>query len=242
MFEDGQLEAALGYTFQRPELLQQALTHSSLAHERGEGTPHNEQLEFLGDAVLGFLVSTRLLERFPLYSEGQLSKLKAHLVSASFLFPVAERLELGDHLQLGRGEERSGGRSKRAVLVNALEALIAALYLDSGIEPARRFVDTFVLGDRLEKGIEAFPFTDYKSTLQEYLQAHKRAQPRYVVVQEHGPEHRKVFGIEVRVGRRPVARADGSTKKNAEQTAAQAALEQLRKEEAEEKSDDRNDA
>lgn len=242
MLLDGQLEKALGYSFRQPELLRQALTHSSLAHERGVGSLHNEQLEFLGDSVLGFLVSTRLLERFPGYSEGQLSKLKAHLVSATFLLPVAGQLDLGGYLQLGRGEERSGGRSKRAVLVNALEALIAALYLDGGIEAARRFVDEFVLGDRLEKGIEAFPFADYKSTLQEYLQAHKRAQPRYVVVEERGPEHRKVFLIEVRVGRRPVAQAEGSTKKNAEQAAAQAALEKLQAEKTAGTDDDGNHA
>lgn len=242
MLDDGQLEAALGYSFRRREVLRQALTHSSLAHERGAGTLHNEQLEFLGDSVLGFLVSTRLLERFPSYSEGQLSKLKAHLVSASFLLPVAGQLDLGGYLQLGRGEERSGGRSKRAVLVNALEALIAALYLDGGIDAARRFVDEFVLGDRLEKGIDAFPFADYKSTLQEYLQAHKRAQPRYVVVEERGPEHRKVFLIEVRVGRKPVARAEGSTKKTAEQAAAKAALEHLRAEKTVGTNDDGNHA
>lgn len=240
MLLDGQLEKALGYSFRQPELLRQALTHSSLAHERGVGSLHNEQLEFLGDSVLGFLVSTRLLERFPSYSEGQLSKLKAHLVSATFLLPVAGQLDLGGYLQLGRGEERSGGRSKRAVLVNALEALIAALYLDGGVEAARRFVDEFVLGDRLEKGIEAFPFADYKSTLQEYLQANKRAQPRYVVVEERGPEHRKVFLIEVRVGRRPVAQAEGSTKKNAEQAAAQAALEKLQAEKTSGTDDDGN--
>jgi len=124
--------------------------------------------------------------------------------------------------------------------VNALEALIAALYLDGGIDAARRFVDEFVLGDRLEKGIEAFPFADFKSTLQEHLQAHKRAQPRYVVVEERGPEHRKTFLIEVRVGRRPVAQAEGSTKKNAEQAAARAALEQLHGEETMGTDDDRN--
>jgi len=240
LLDDGQLETALDYSFRQRELLRQALTHSSLAHERGVGTLHNEQLEFLGDAVLGFLVSTRLLERFPGYSEGQLSKLKAHLVSASFLLPVAGQLDLGGYLQLGRGEERSGGRSKRAVLVNALEALIAALYLDGGVEAAKAFVERFVLGDRLEKGIEAFPFADYKSELQEYLQANKRAQPRYVVVEERGPEHRKVFVIEVRVGRRAVAQAEGSTKKNAEQAAAQAALAHLQAEKAAGTEDDGN--
>lgn len=222
-----QLEDAAGHVFARPELLVHALTHSSLAHERGDGTPHNEQLEFLGDSVLGFLVSARLVESFPNESEGQLSKIKAHLVSASHLFSVAEGLNLGDYLQLGRGEEKSGGRGKRAVLVNALEALIAALFLDGGMEAAGKFVERFVVGDRLEQGVEAFPFSDFKSALQEYLQGRKKSQPRYLVVEERGPDHRKTFAVEVRVGRQTVARGEGSTKKNAEQSAAQAALKAL---------------
>ncbi len=224
----GQLQAALGYSFHRRELLVQALTHSSHAHERGEGTPNNEQLEFLGDAVLGFLVSARLVESFPQYAEGRLSKIKAHLVSASHLVSAAGRLNLGEYLQLGRGEEKSGGRAKPAVLVNALEAIIAALYLDGGLEVTRRFVQDFVVGDWLEQGFESFPFTDFKSTLQEYLQRQKKSQPRYQVVEERGPEHRKTFTVEVRVGREAVARAEGSTKKYAEQLAARAALKQLR--------------
>jgi ribonuclease-3 len=233
MLEDlRQLEEAMGYVFTRPELPLQALTHSSLAHERGGGASHNEQLEFLGDAVLGLAVSDRLVDSFPQQPEGRLSKIKAHLVSASHLFSVAERLHLGEYLQLGRGEEKSGGRAKRAVLVNALEALIAALYLDGGLDPARRFVDKLVIGDHLEQGIEGFPFTDFKSALQEHLQSHKRAQPRYLVVEERGPEHRKVFAMEVRVGRQVVARAEGSTKKNAEQAAARAALMHLMEEAA----------
>ncbi len=230
MAEIRQLEEALGYVFQSPELPLQALTHSSLAHERGEGAAHNEQLEFLGDAVLGLVVSAYLVEGFPKRPEGQLSKIKAHLVSASHLFSVAERLSLGEYLQLGRGEEKSGGRAKRAVLVDALEALIAALYLDGGLEPARKFVERMVIGDHLEAGIEGFPFTDYKSALQEHLQGGKRAQPRYLVVEERGPEHHKTFAVEVRVGRQAVARAEGSTKKNAEQMAARSALKHLTEE------------
>jgi ribonuclease-3 len=219
-----ELEQAIGHRFARPELLDQALTHSSLAHERGAGTPHNEQLEFLGDAVLGFAVSARLVESFPGYSEGQLSKIKAHLVSAAHLGFVAGNLGLGSHVQLGRGEELSGGRAKRAVLVNALEAVIGAVYLDGGVDAARRVVQDVVIGDRLERGIEEFPFVDYKSALQELVQRQKRPQPRYLVVDEKGPEHRKVFSVEVRVGKECIARAEGFTKKAAEQNAAQAAL------------------
>lgn len=222
-----QLEAELGHVFARPELVVQALTHSSHAHERGGGAPHNEQLEFLGDSVLGFLVSARLVRDLPQCSEGQLSKIKAHLVSASHLLSVAAHLRLGDYVQLGRGEEKSGGRSKRAVLVNALEALIAALYLDGGTEAAGQFVDRYVIADQLEH-IESFPFGDFKSSLQEFLQGQRKAQPRYHVVEERGPEHRKTFTVEVYIGRESVARAEGSTKKNAEQLAARAALKRLR--------------
>jgi ribonuclease-3 len=223
--DPGELENAIGYRLVRRELLVQALTHSSHSHERGTGEIwHNEQMEFLGDAILGFLVSRELVERFPAYSEGQLSKMKAHLVSASHLFEIASQLQLGSFLQLGRGEEKSGGRHKRALLVDAFEALIAAVYLDGGLEAARDVVGRLVLKDMLERGIEAFPFTDFKSALQEYLQAHRKSQPRYVVVEERGPEHRKTFLVEVRVGKEFAAQAEGATKKMAEQEAARLAL------------------
>ncbi len=231
MHEQRQLEEILGYAFQHPELLAQALTHSSLAHESGDAAPHNEQFEFLGDAVLGFVVSARLLERFPGSDEGQLSKMKAHLVSAAHLFSVAEHLDLGRFLLLGRGEEKSGGRNKRALLVDAVEALIAALYLDGGIPAAGQFVLRWVIGEGLQHGIAAFPSEDYKSALQEYVQARQFPQPRYRVVEERGPEHRKVFVVEVRMGGDRAASAEGPTKKRAEQAAAQAALTLLRQEE-----------
>jgi len=229
--EQRQLEEILGYAFQRPELLVQALTHSSLAHESGDGAPHNEQFEFLGDAVLGFLVSARLFESFPGSDEGGLSKMKAHLVSAAHLFSVAGRLNLGRFLLLGRGEEKSGGRNKRALLVDAVEALIAALYLDGGIAAAGQFVSRWVIGEGLQQGIEVFPTEDYKSALQEYVQARQLSQPRYRVVEERGPEHRKVFVVEVRLGADRAASAEGPTKKASEQAAARAALTLLRTEE-----------
>src|SRR5580692_8888044 len=138
------LETAIGHEFRNRELLERALTHSSHVHEKAVAgaacLPDNERLEFLGDAILGFLISEALVDRQPGYSEGQLSKLKAHIVSAAHLYPVAERLQLGQYLHLGRGEEMSGGRSKRTLLVDALEALIAGLYLDAGIEHTRQFV------------------------------------------------------------------------------------------------------
>jgi len=238
-----ELEATLGHRFQRPELLEQALTHSSHAHEfeshsaAGE-VRDNEQLEFLGDAVLGFVTSQALFERFPHFEEGQLSKVRAHLVSARHLVQVAEQVELGRYLRLGRGEEKSGGRAKQALLVNALEAVLAAIYLDGGLDAARRFILGKVLDPELERLREelsaGFPLTDYKSALQEFLQATGRPQPAYAVVKEQGPEHRKVFTVELRVqgaGNAKdvlVSRAEDSTKKKAEQRAAREALEQLR--------------
>lgn len=230
------LEERIGHRFQDPELLERALTHSSHAHERESGSSaraDNEQFEFLGDAVLGFVVSRLLCERFPNFHEGQLSKLRAHLVSARHLGAVARRLELGQFLRLGRGEERSGGRSKNALLVNALEALLAALYLDAGLETAHHFIRRAILEPELEllqAQAGGLPTTDHKSALQEYLQAKSLPPPRYSVVREHGPDHRKVFTVELRVGPpegEQVCRAQGSTKKEAEQEAARRALEQL---------------
>jgi ribonuclease III len=232
MDDQRQLEELLGHAFRRPELLVRSLTHSSLAHEAGDGAPHNEQYEFLGDSVLGFLVSALLFESFPDADEGRLSKMKAHLVSAAHLYSVAEHLNLGRFLLLGRGEEKSGGRNKRALLVDAVEALIAGLYLDGGIPAASQFVSRWVVGGELQHGIEAFPSEDYKSALQEYVQARQIGQPRYRVVEERGPEHRKVFVVEVRMGADRTASAEGPTKKGAEQAAARTALAVLRQEDA----------
>jgi ribonuclease-3 len=234
------LETALGHRFGRRELLEQALTHSSHAHEAeprpGEkAAADNEQLEFLGDAVLGFVTSQELFQRFPDFHEGQLSKLRAHLVSAGHLVEVANRLELGEYLRLGRGEERSGGRAKSALLVNTLEAVLAALFLDAGLEPTRRFVLETIVAPELERlqpeGM-GFSISDHKSALQELLQAQGRPQPRYVTVHEQGPDHRKTFTVEVRIqspgpGGDAVFRAEGATKKSAEQLAARLAMENL---------------
>jgi len=238
------LQAVLGHRFRGAALLEQALTHSSHAHEieaRGaaSGVRDNEQLEFLGDAVLGFVTSQELFQRFPEYQEGQLSKLRAHLVSAKHLVQVAEELQLGRYLRLGRGEEKSGGRGKHALLVNALEAVLAALYLDAGMEKVRVFIISKVVDPELarlgEPSGAGFAVTDHKSALQEFLQGTGRPQPSYSVVQEQGPEHKKTFTIELRVlegagNGKPllVGRAEGSTKKKAEQRAAKEALEQLR--------------
>jgi len=238
------LEDSLGYHFTRPELLLQALTHTSQAREmealqplEGRSVGDNEQLEFLGDAILGLITSEELFQRFPHFREGELSKLRAHLVSEKHLIRVAQELELGRYLQLGRGEEKSGGRNKTALLVDALEAVLAALYLDGGLETARRAVLQFVVAPELEliaRNGSSLPVTDYKSALQEKLQASGRPQSAYVLVKEHGPEHSKTFTVEARLlesdsdgAAEFVGRAQGSTKKNAEQDAARQVLEYL---------------
>jgi ribonuclease-3 len=230
------LEAALGHRFRNRELLIRALTHSSRVHERpsaeDRGLPaDNEQMEFLGDSVLGFLISEALVARFPSYPEGRLSKLKAHLVSAAHLYGVARKLELGQYLFLGRGEEMSGGRAKRTLLVDCLEALIAASYLDSGIEASRRLVERWVIGDdhnhTLGDEILGVPIVDFKSALQELAQARKLPPPRYVIVKERGPEHAKTFTIEARIGRDWVGQAEGASKKSAAQNAARDVLAKL---------------
>lgn len=239
-----ELEHNLGYRFLRPELLQQALTHSSQARELESSQPHtplrvgdNEQLEFLGDAVLGLLTTEELFIRFPKFREGELSKLRAHLVSEKHLIEVAKRMELGQYLRLGRGEEKSGGRNKTALLVDALEAVLGAMYVDGGLEPVRRIVLQYIVAPELERIARtgsSLPLTDYKSALQEKLQAMGRPQPAYVLVKELGPEHNKTFTVEARlltVGEESaiefVGLAQGSTKKNAEQGAARQLLEYL---------------
>src|ERR1700722_16372886 len=224
------LEAAVGHRFADRGVLHRALTHSSPVHERAlasaqDGLRDNEQLEFLGDSVLGFLISEELLKRHPEAAEGRLSKLKARLASAAWLHEAAQQLRLGDYLQLGRGEEMSGGRTKKTLLVDGLEALIAAIYLDGGLEPARGFATRLVVapGDSTDTpGDERLPqnLTDYKSALQELAQARHLAQPRYVIISERGPEHSKTVPIEVRVAREWVGKADGFTKKSAAQKAA----------------------
>ncbi len=227
----GVLENALGHTFRDRELLDRALTHKSRIYEKPADAPSssdNEQLEFLGDAILGFVVSESLVRRHASYPEGRLSKLKAHLVSAARLHEVAQELHLGDYLRLGRGEEMSGGRAKKALLSDAVEALIAALYVDAGLEVARGFIESRVVGslDITEDGAES-AVTDYKSALQEMAQALKLPPPRYVIIAEDGPEHSKTFTVEARLGKERVSQAQGPSKKSAGQKAAQQIMQQL---------------
>jgi ribonuclease III len=225
-FED--LQGRLDYRFKDRGLLEHALTHKSRAAEDASGgVIDNESLEFLGDAVLGLIVADTLFHRFPDYSEGQKSKIKASVVSTQSLARHAERLGLGDHLILGRGEEKTGGRFKAALLADAYEALIAAIYLDGGIDAARAF-----LARELDEAISAgeqpdFHGQDFKSALQERLQSLGRALPEYRVVNEEGPDHRKVFHVDVIVGGETLATANGRAKKEAEQEAARLALARL---------------
>ena len=232
--EPALLELRLKHRFGNPELLHRALTHSSLASETRSGTEvnDNEQLEFLGDSVLGLVVSDVLFRRFPSYKEGELSTLKARLVSAAHLHGVARRLELGDYLELGRGEEMSGGRNKKTLLVDALEAIIAAIYLDGGLEPACTFIVEQVMDGQMvfdrEAGTDIQPaVTNFKEALRDLAKLRKLPEPRYSTVHEQGPEHAKTFTIEVRVGKEWSGQADARTKKIAAQRAARGVYERL---------------
>jgi len=227
-----ELEELLGHRFQNPNLLLRALTHKSLLAEQpaNGGVPlaDNEQLEFFGDSILGFLASEYLVRLCPLYPEGNLSKLKALLVSSAHLYETAKTLGLGHHLLLGKGEEMSGGRHKKALLANAVEAIIAAMYLDGGLEPCRAFLERFVWGGVQLEGLgQVHVPVDSKSALQELAQARKLPVPRYVIVHESGPEHAKTFTVEARVGKELTARAEGTSKKAAGQLAAERLLQVL---------------
>jgi ribonuclease III len=225
------LESRLGYRFRDRGLLEHALTHRSRVHEDVTGgVVDNESLEFLGDAVLGLVVADALYREHPQLDEGQKSKIKAALVSSGSLARLAERLDLGSHLILGRGEEKSGGRHKTALVADACEALIAALYLDGGLEAARTFLLRELwstLGEPSAPGILTAWTGDYKSALQEALQAAGRGLPDYRLTGEHGPDHRKAFEVDVMAGGEVLASAEGRSKKEAEQEAARLALEGL---------------
>ncbi len=221
------LQDLIGYRFQNSQLLLDALTHSSFAQETSGRCRDNEQLEFLGDAVLNFLVSVALVNAFPEWGEGKLTRARSRLVGAAHLSTVGARLELGSYLRLGRGEEKTGGRNKSALFVNALEALIAALFGDGGLEAARGFVAHFILPTDLAACRDELFSIDYKSALQEYLQAVHKLPAEYEVVEEAGPEHQKTFTVEVVAGENLIARGRGTSKKAAEQEAARIVLERL---------------
>lgn len=221
-FDD--LQRRIAYRFRDPGLLEHALTHRSRAAEDASGgVADNESLEFLGDAVLGLVVADILFHQYPAYSEGQKSKIKAVVVSTQSLARHAERIGLGDHLILGRGEEKTGGRFKPALLADAYEALLAAIYLDGGLAAAAAFLRR-ELKAAIDAGSAQALASDHKSALQERLQSLGRPLPEYRVAAESGPEHQKTFTVEVLVGGVVVGTASGRAKKEAEQEAARIAL------------------
>jgi len=231
------LQERLGYSFASPVLLERALTHSSAVPElraalgddpgKAAATEDNERLEFLGDAVLELLASEYLLSNFPEWTEGQLSKSRARMVNARSLEAAARRLRLGEHLRLGRGEEKTGGREKPTLLADSFEAVVAAVYLDGGLDPARGLLKRALFEHaRLEEG-ERMAESDRKSALQEFLQGRGQSPAEYRLAGESGPDHRKVFQVEVWAGGERLASGLGSTKKEAEQRAASSALERL---------------
>jgi ribonuclease III len=231
---DERLEQQLGHKFRNPLLLERALTHSSaipdLRASRGgmaDSVRDNEQLEFLGDAVLDMLASEHLLEAFPDWSEGHLSKSRARVVNAHALARAAQRVKLGEHLRLGRGEEKTGGREKPALLANAFEAVIAAIYLDAGLDAARQVLCRTLFEHALGERGESIAEPDRKSALQEFLQGRGQPPAEYRIAGATGPDHQKTFLVEVMVNGACMASAEGSTKKEAEQRAARTALERL---------------
>lgn len=240
-----ELEAALGYTFHQRKVLVRALTHRSLAHElmardkAADAAPavhpgDNERLEFLGDAVLGLAVAEALFHQHNEWHEGEMTRVRARLVSRQHMAEVAESVDLGSHLRLSRGEDRSGLRRKGTVLSNSMEAVIGAIYLDGGLDAVKSFVRRQVMGEEAEQLAEELrsgaALGNFKSALQERLQADRSGQPVYRVKSESGPDHRKRFVVEVRLKGgddgpgKPLGRGSGSTKKNAEQDAARRAL------------------
>lgn len=251
-----ELEQSLGYTFRDRALLDHALTHSSSANElhfagtqpdarttaasgattdESGGDPRigradNERLEFLGDSILGWLVSDWLFARFPAFNEGQLSLLKNHLVSASHLLAAAHRLDLGRHLRLGHGEETAGGRSKQRLLVNAFEAVLAAVYLDGGTEAARAMIVRQAIPgeEELASLAGAGPPRDFRAELDRLARDRALPRPEYELVGENGPGHARTFLVEVRLGGDLTATASGSSKKSASHNAARRVCELLR--------------
>ncbi len=222
-----EFEQRIGYVFGRRDLLRRALTHKSYSHEaKGDSVRHNETFEFLGDSVLGFVIGDLLFQQFPHLDEGALSKMKAYLVSAPSLARKAHELEMGDVILLGIGEEKTGGRKKDSLLANLFEAVIAAIYLDGGVGPARQLIERSFADDIQRINQQDLLFQDYKTALQEIAQAKGLQLPDYNVVAEVGPDHDKTFVVEVKLGSL-TARGEGSSKKEAQQQAAKQAMSEF---------------
>lgn len=218
------LEVLIGHTFHNPDLLRVALTHPSLAYETQREHPDNQRLEYLGDAVLQLVLSHHLYEAFPDSAEGALTKLRSRLVSRPALAAYGRRLELGSHLLIGRGEESSGGRLRDSALADAVEALVAAVYLDAGLHAAVKVV-LRLCGEELQLVMDQPTEVNPKGQLQELLQTFTKGSPRYVIISEEGPDHKKSFVARVDWNSQTLGTGGGTSKKEAETAAAQAALE-----------------
>ena len=216
------LEKKLGYEFKDKALLSNALTHSSYANEARNGTTSNERLEFLGDSVLSIIVSDYLFKEFKNIPEGELTKLRASLVCEKSLCSFSRKLDLGEYLKLGKGEDKGGGRERDSILADAFEAVLAAMYLDGGIEICRSHVMRFVLPELEHTNDEVFK--DYKTTLQEIIQRNPEEFVTYILTDESGPDHDKLFTVEVRLNSNVIGTGSGKSKKQAEQSAAKQAL------------------
>ena len=219
------LETAIGYRFGNISLLQNALAHSSYANERWhDSLKSNERLEFLGDSILGMVVAEYLYRNFPGRPEGELTRMRADMVCETSLAAIADKIGLGDHLLLGHGEAACGGRNRASILADAVESVIAACFLDGGMDAARGFIDRFVLTN---VPVRQLANRDYKTALQELVQQKKNQTLSYMLVGESGPDHDKQFLVEVCLNGAVVGRGSGTSKKRAEQDAARAALEGL---------------
>ena len=219
------LEVAIGYRFRNISLLQNALTHSSYANERWHNSLLcNERLEFLGDSILGMLVAEYLFRSFPDRPEGELTRMRADMVCEKTLAAAANRIGLGEHLLLGHGEEQGGGRARASILADAMESVIAACFLDGGMDAALKVVQQFIL---VEVPVKKMHNADYKTALQELVQQKKNQALSYVLVGESGPDHDKHFDVEVKLNGNVVGSGSGSSKKRAEQMAAKTAIEKL---------------
>ena len=219
------LETAIGYRFHNITLLQNALTHSSYANERWhDSLKSNERLEFLGDSILGMVVAEHLYRNFPNRPEGELTRMRADMVCERALARVAEQISLGQHLLLGNGEEQGGGRGRDSILADAVESVIAACFLDGGMDAARGFINRFVLEDIPVRKLRN---ADYKTALQELVQQKKNQVLSYELVGEEGPDHNKTFRVSVSLNGKIVGEGTGSSKKRAEQDAAHGAIQAL---------------
>ena len=223
-----ELEAKLEYRFHDRALLLTALSHSSYANEnKSVGISSNERLEFLGDSVLGQVVSSHLYLSYPKMPEGQMTRVRAELVCEQSLFEVAKTLELGKYIRLGRGEEHTGGRMRESILADAVEAIIAAVYLDGGLSVAKNIIDKYILANL--QSMKTHPMSDYKTALQEYVQRKSGQTLAYELISESGPDHQKSFTMQVCLNDKPIGIGHGHTKKEAEQYAAKNGLEEISK-------------